>query len=279
MKILIIGNGYIGNRCLKEWPDAIMSDKIVNTKEDVLALLNEHSPDAVLNAAGVIGRPNVDWCETNQIETMQGNAVLPFVIAQACQEKNIYLLHIGSGCIFYGDSPEPAGWREDDFANPAAVYTKAKYAADLMLSTLPNIGIARIRMPLDYIPYRGNLIDKLANYSKIINVENSLTVLEDMVLVFRTLLEKKASGIFHVTNPGSVKHKQIIDWYNEYVDPTHTNEWIEENDLLGLGLVSKKRSNNILQSENLMKLGITMRPAEEAVKETIIKYADYKKNA
>ena len=273
MKILIIGDGYIGNRCLREWPEAVLSGKMINSVEDALAVLEEHQPDAVLNAAGIIGRPNVDWCETHQLETFQGNAVLPFVIAQACAQKGIYLLHIGSGCIYYGDSPDSAGWKESDFANPGAVYTKAKYAADLALSTLENVGIARIRMPIDYIPYGGNLINKLSSYGKIIDVENSITVLEDMVQVFHQLLEKKATGIFHVTNPGSIKHKEIISMYEELVDPTHTNEWIGENDLVSQGLAVKKRSNNVLQSENLAKVGITMRLVKEAVYDTMKKYA------
>lgn len=277
MKILIIGSGYIGNKCHNAWPESVMSDKLLYSKDDVSALLDEVKPDAVLNAAGIIGRPNVDWCETHQAETMFGNALLPFIIASACQEKNVYLLHIGSGCIFYGDSPDTHGWKEDDFANPAAVYTKSKYAGDLMLMTLPNVGIARIRMPIDSIPYPGNLIDKLAGYSKIIDVENSITVLDDMVSVFRQLLEQKAAGIFHVTNPGSIRHKEIMALYNEFIDGSHTNEWINEEDLVKLGLAQKKRSNNILQSENLKNLGITIREVHEALKDTMIKYAENKK--
>jgi dTDP-4-dehydrorhamnose reductase len=277
MKILIIGSGYVGSKCHKAWPESVISNKMLFNKEDVLELLDEVKPDAVLNAAGIIGRPNVDWCETHQSETMFGNAVLPFIIASACQERNTYLLHIGSGCIYYGDSPDSAGWREDDFANPAAVYTKSKYAADLMLMTLPNVGIGRIRMPIDSVPYPGNLIDKLASYPKIIDVENSITVLDDMVQVFHQLLEKKAAGVFHVTNPGSIRHKEIIDFYHQYVDTNYTNEWIGEEDLVKLGLAQKKRSNNILQSDNLKKLGIEMREVHEAVKDTTAKYAENKK--
>src|SRR3989338_9557175 len=152
MKILIIGKGFIGARCAEVWGDeAFVSDKIIDSKQDVLDLLVEYNPDVVLNAAGVRGKPNVDWCETNQEETILGNTKLPIIIAEACQEKNIYLLHIGSGCIFYGESPDPKGWKENDFGNPIPVYSRAKYAADLVLSTLLNVGIARIRMPIDYI--------------------------------------------------------------------------------------------------------------------------------
>lgn len=276
MKILIIGNGYIGSRCVKEWPEAVLSDKIFDSVDEIVSLLEEHQPDAVLNAAGIVGKPNVDWCETNQMETFKGNAVLPIMIAEACAKKNVYLLHIGSGCIFYGQSPDPRGWRENDFANPEAVYTKSKYAGDLALLTFPNVGIARIRMPIDYIPYKGNLIDKLVSYKQVVDVENSVTVIEDMISVFYKLLNQKATGIFHATNPGSIRHQEILAMYQELVDPSHQTELIGESDLVVLGLAIKKRSNNILQSENLKNLGITMRPVKEAIRDTLEKYAKLK---
>ncbi len=274
MKILIIGNGYLGSRCAERWPDAIVSDKKIYSVDDVRQLLQEHQPDAVLNAAGVVGKPNVDWCETHQRETIAGNTILPLLIAEACQDAEIYLLHIGTGCIFYGPSPDPKGWREDDFGNPAAAYTRSKYAADLALSTLPNVGIARIRMPIDYVPVSNNLIYKLAQYKQIIDVENSVTIVEDMVTVFRELLEQRATGIFHVTNPGSIKHREIIAMYEELVDQGHTNEWITEADLVAKGLAKKSRSNAILQSTRLEQYGIAMRPIKEALREILIKYAE-----
>ena len=276
MKILILGVGYIGTRCANTWPDAIVSNKKINSIENALAILEKHKPDVVLNTIGIKGKPNVDWCETHQIETMWGNTVIPIMIAKACQEKNIYLLHIGSGCVFYGESPDPKGWTENDFANPQATYSKSKYAADLALSEFSNVGIARIRMPLDNIPSPGNIIDKLVTYEKIIDVENSLTVIEDMIEVFYKLMKKKAGGIFHVTNPGTIKHREIIEMYKEIVDSSITKQWINEEDLVKQGLATKKRSNNFLQSNNLEQLGIKMRPAKEAVRDTLEKYAKLK---
>ena len=272
-KILIIGNGFLGKRCAAAWPEAILSDKIIASVKDLEDLIDEYKPDSILNAAGVVGKPNVDWCETHQLETITGNTVLPIMIAEACQKKNVYLLHIGTGCIFYGYSADPKGWKESDFGNPSAVYTRSKYAADLVLATLPNVGIARIRMPIDCIPSLANLIDKLASFGRVIDVENSVTVVEDMVNVFGELLDRQAAGIFHVTNPGSIKHKEILQMYRGIVDPDHSNEWITESDLVNEGLAKKKRSNNILQSDNLEKLGIKMRPVKEAVRDTLEKYA------
>lgn len=280
MKILIFGNGYIGNRCKETWgSEAVVSPVKVTSKHDALDEIRKHQPDAVLNAAGIKGKPNVDWCEDHQLETIQGNTLMPILLAQACQEAGVYLLHMGSGCIFYGDSPhEDKAWREDDFGNPRPVYSRAKWAADLVLSTLPNVGIARIRMPIDWKPAPGNMIDKLATYPKIIDVENSITIIDDMTTVFHQLLEKKAPGIFHVTNPGTMKHRELIALYDELVDPTHTNEWISNDELVAQGLAKKGRSNNFLASTRLAEFGIVMRPVQEALRDTMQKYASMRKS-
>ncbi len=276
-KILIIGRGWLGSRCAEEWPDAKITGQWIESVADAEALLKKYKPDAVLNAAGIVGRPNVDWCETHQLETVKGNTVLPLLIAEACRKHGVYLLHMGTGCIYYGYTRDKKGWTEDDFANPSAVYTRCKYAADLALSTMPKVGIARIRMPLDDRPSRGNYIDKIAAYPKLINMKNSLTVVPDMIKVFRQLMEKKAEGVFHVTNPGFTTQREIIRLYEKYVDPEHKNTWIKESDLVGLGLTKKKRSNNILQSTRLKLYRIKMRPATRAVEDAIRKYAQIKK--
>lgn len=98
-----------------------------------------------------------------------------------------------------------------------------------------------------------------------------------MIDVFYQLMEKKAAGIFHVTNPGTMKHRDLIKLYEELVDPTHTNEWISNEELVEQGLAAKGRSNNFLASEELEKVGIKMRPIYEALHDTMEKYAEAKK--
>ena len=280
MKILIVGNGYVGARCAQEWGEEVVhTDVRITSEKDMVRLLEEHEPEVVLNAAGTTGKPNVDWCETHQMQTIMGNTHLPIVMAYACAERNVYLLHIGSGCIFYGNSPDPEGWREEDFGNPTAVYSRAKYAADLVLSTLPNVGIARIRMPLDDRPSPRNIVDKLLSYPKIIDVKNSLTVIPEMVRVFRALLEQKAEGIFHVTNPGVIGHREILEMYAEIVGEVPKKEWITPEELVQQGLAKKIRSTNRLQSRNLAKFGIEMTEAKEAVRMALENYRNVMKKS
>jgi 3,5-epimerase/4-reductase len=273
MKVLVLGRGFLGNRLARDLPGAVLHPADIADESAVRAALDEHGPDAVINAAGKTGRPNVDWCETHQQETLRSNVEGALVLARQCARQGAYLLHLASGCIFYGPSPSPGGWREDDFANPKAFYSRAKYAADLVLSRLPNVGIARLRMPIDREPGIRNLITKLSRYPKVVDVENSVTVVEDLVRVVAALVEKRASGVFHVTNPGTMRHRDLLALYKEYVDPKHVCELIGEDALVALGLADVGRSNCILASENLAKLGISLRPIDVALRDTMQRYA------
>jgi 3,5-epimerase/4-reductase len=273
-KALIFGRGFLGERLARALPGSTLHPADIADETAVRAAIADHRPDAVLNAAGKTGKPNVDWCESHQLETSRSNVEGPLVLARACEAAGVYLLHFGSGCIFYGSSPSPGGWREDDFANPTSFYSRTKYAADLVLSRLPNVAIARLRMPIDDAPGPRNLITKLAGYKQVIDVENSVTVVDDLVQVVAALLERRATGVFHVTNPGAMRHRDLLALYREIVDPSHRVELIGEDELLQRGLVQKSRSNCILASENLAQLGITMRPVDVALRTTMERYAE-----
>jgi len=270
---VIFGAGFLGSRLKEAFPEAVLSTADVTDPSRVAAELRSHAAHAVINCAGKTGRPNVDWCDAHPIETQRANVVGPLVLAEACARADAYLLHLGSGCIFYGPSPRPGGWREDDFANPSSFYSRSKYAADLMLSRLPNVGVARLRMPIDGRPAPRNLITKLASYRQVVDVENSVTVVDDLVGVVAALVEKRATGVFHATNPGLMRHRYLLALYRELVDPSHEFTLIGEQELVSRGLAAHARSNCILASPRLEAIGIDMRPIGIALRDAMTQYA------
>jgi 3,5-epimerase/4-reductase len=273
MRILVFGRGFMGERLSRDLPGASLHAADIADESAVRAALKEHRPDAVVNAAGKTGRPNVDWCETHMAETMRSNVEGALVLARACSDAGVYLLHLGSGCVFYGPSPTPGGWREDDFANPKSFYSRTKYAADVVLAKVPSVAVVRLRMPIDSVPGPRNLITKLAGYKQVIDVENSVTVVDDLVGVVAALVERRAAGVFHATNPGTMRHRDLLGLYKEHVDPGHTYELIDEDELVARGLAKLGRSNCILANENLEKLGVKMRPIGVALRDAMIRYA------
>jgi dTDP-4-dehydrorhamnose reductase len=272
MNVLVFGRGFLGQRLARDLPRAVLHPADIADEAAVRAAIAEHRPDAVINAAGKTGRPNVDWCETHPQESFRSNVEGALVLARVCAAAGAYLLHLGSGCIFYGPSPSPGGWREDDFANPSSFYSRTKYAADLVLSKLPNVGIARLRMPIDSVPNTRNLITKLAGYTQVIDVENSVTIVDDLIPVVSALCTKRAAGVFHVTNPGTMRHRDLLALYKELVAPAHEVNFISNEELVTKGLAKLGRSNCILADRNLAALGIAMRPIEVALRDTMQRY-------
>jgi len=273
MTTLVFGGGFLGERFAKGLRVATLaSDVDIADRQAVLAALRARRPTSVINAAGKTGRPNVDWCEEHPLETSRSNVVGAIILAEACVELGIHLIHLGSGCIFYGPSPYAEGWREDDFANPTSFYSRTKYAADLLLSRLPNVAIVRLRMPIDTAPGPRNLITKLAGYAHVVDVENSVTIVPDLVDVVAALVERRATGVFHATNPGPVRHAQLMALYRQFVDPEHRFTLIPENELVRRGLTARARSNCILSSRRLESLGLTMRPTEVALPDVFRQY-------
>jgi 3,5-epimerase/4-reductase len=272
--ILVFGNGWIGNKFIERYPDARMSIVMIEKPTDLATVLEREEPDAVLNCAGLTGTPNVDWCETHQLETAMANTWLPILMANECAKLGIHLTHLSSGCIFYGESPDPKGWLESDMPNPSAYYSKTKAAADFVLADLPDVAIARLRVPMDPNPSPKNSITKLASYQKVIDVENSITVMDDLLEVLKQLSDKRAQGVFHTVNPEPLAYRDLLRWYEEIVDSNHNNEWISEDELVSQGHVAKTRSTNKLQNTRLAEYGIQMRPTEEAIKDLLKKYAE-----
>jgi 3,5-epimerase/4-reductase len=271
--IVVFGRGFVGTRLALDLPGAELVATDITDRAAVRDVLSRLRPRAIINAAGKTGRPNVDWCETHKSETYAANVAGPLVLAEECDRARTYMLHLGSGCIFYGPSPVAGGWRESDFANPSAYYSRCKYAADLVLGDLPHVGIARLRMPIDGAPGSRNLITKLAAYKEVIDVENSVTVVDDLVTAVAGLVERRAAGIFHVTNPGTMRHRDLLALYRELVDPACPAVLIEEAELVRRGLAAKSRSNCILADTRLASAGISLRPIDVALRDAMTKYA------
>lgn len=90
-------------------------------------------PTHVFNAAGVTGRPNVDWCESHKPDTICANVVGTLTLADVCREHGLLMMNYDTGCIFAYDvhagHPEGSGigFKEEDKPNfIGSFYSKTK---------------------------------------------------------------------------------------------------------------------------------------------------------
>lgn len=284
MKVLTIGNGFVANHL----PYPILEERLTANSKHIAYILDEHKPDIIVNCIGKTGRPNVDWCEVHNAETASANTAIPILLAEECSKRSIYMIQIGSGCIFFGESPnkEPIkkydivigdppvkdiGWKEKDFANPKSFYSKTKYACDLALGSMGNVATLRIRMPISDKNSPRNLLNKLRGYSQIINIPNSVTFMTDLVRCVDWFVTNKKfyCGLYHVTNPEPLTAVQIMSEYKKYI-PDHQFEIIDEKQLSKL--TTAPRSNCILNTDKLSNLGFKMTPSEIALEDCMLNY-------
>lgn len=274
-KILIFGkNGWLAQKFNDFFDNSQISEVDITDLSAINAELDSIKPDIVINAAGKTGRPNIDWCEDNDKETLIANVIGPRNLSRACSKRNIYWVHLSSGCIFQGLGPKDKGFTENDLATPPSWYSWTKYFADQFLKDKPVL-IIRLRLPIDVVPNPRNLINKLIKYPKVIDDKNSVTVVPDLLRAVKELIEVKATGIYNVVNPGIISPAEIMSIYKKIVDPNHKFEVIQTEQLYKQGLASAARSNCYLNTNKLQAQGIKLKDINQRIVEII---KEYKKN-
>lgn len=231
-----------------------MANSRLDNPSEVAAELDEVQPTHVLNAAGLTGRPNVDWCESNKLEVLRVNVIGTMNLADMCNERGIHCTMYATGCIYeYVEEHTIGGpgFTEDEVPNfHGSFYSKTKAMVETMLREYPTILILRIRMPISDDLSERNFITKISRYEKVVNIPNSMTVLSDLMPVSLNMAERRLSGVYNFCNPGAISHNEILDKYREYIDQefTYENFTIEEQ----AKVIVAQRSNNTLDCTKLV---------------------------
>lgn len=266
MIIKVFGKGFVS--------DHLDYEKIYDVvrqgdEKRLESIIDYEKPDVLINCIGRTGRPNIDWCETHQYETYHANVTIPLMLTEVCRKQSIHLIQMSSGCVFYGDAPRSSGWLETDATNPLSYYSKTKYCADMLLSGYSNVTSLRLRMPISDRNNPRNLINKIRNYDKLIDIPNSMTLMEDLVRCVDWAAKNSKTGIYHVTNPEPMSAAQIMTEFQKY-QPDHKFRVISEEELDQI--TEAKRSNCILDSSKLKTAGFEMTPSKEGLENCMRRY-------
>src|SRR3989338_1628783 len=264
--VIFGGAGFIGAKLKTVYPDAAFPLADIADQATVSKIFDAVKPSIVINAAGKTGRPNVDGCETHKIETLRSSVTGPLVLLEECQKRDIYFVHIGSGCIYDGNG-NGAGFTEDDQPNfTGSFYSLTKAMSDKLLAPFPVLQI-RLRMPFDDRDGPRNLITKLSKFERVLDVPNSITYIPDFLSALETLVKKRARGIYNVVNTGAISPYEIMERYKKIVDPSHSFSKLTLKELPEV--VSAARSNCILSNAKLKREGIRMLSVEEAIERAL----------
>lgn len=269
--VLIFGKGFIGRK-LQEAFDCNVTVRRINTFEDAEEEVEKYNPKIIINCIGYTGKNNVDDCEAEKGRTLLANTFVPIILGEVSFRNNIKLVHISSGCVYHFDYEKQKPITEEDspdFFN--LFYSRSKIYADKSLQALFNVAnilIVKIRIPLDCRPHPKNILTKLLNFRRVIDIPNSLTYIPDFIEMLKHLLKVDARGVYNTVNKNSLRYPELLKIYKKYV-PEHKYETIKHSEL---DLI---RTNLIMSVEKLESTGFKVRDIHEVLEECVERYLKY----
>ena len=240
-KLIIIGNGYIGQK-IKQQLSSRVDELVVlnglsyNNPEELLKELhNTVGPEIrylsgpgfkdpadrpwVINCVGYTGNPNVDACEEEKEKCWQLNVTFPTLLAGFCLKQNISLINVSSGCIYdnykgiVDKKYEEEEWPDFGInSEKSSWYSRTKHAAELSLNAFPNVYTLRVRMPIcNDFNSRKNYLTKILKYNNLLEETNSKTIIEDLINVIHkiTNLPDIPAGSYNCVNPDPLSTKEV----------------------------------------------------------------------
>ncbi|MDD4476911.1 MAG: sugar nucleotide-binding protein [Patescibacteria group bacterium] len=279
-KIFITGKGQLGSffqeYFIKKGAEVFVFGSELDVRDENMLRekVEEINPDLLIHTAA---KTNIDWCEQNKLECFAINTLGADNVAKICAEKDIYLVHISSGCVLESKSAEDAQ-TEEVKPSPLCYYSWTKvWAEEMILHRASKQGlktlILRPRQLLSAKVSPRNALTKMLTYDKFIDMPNSCTVIEDLMFAVDELIKKDATGVFNVANPGVTTPYEIALALKEIIKPEMEFKKISKEELNRMTLA--ERVDAVLDTTKLKKEGIILKEIHERMREVM---RDLKKN-
>jgi len=282
--ILLLGaSGYVGSAFrgmldARKAPFLAVSRSMTNgyDPDRLLELIRSSGATFLINAAGYIGKPNVDSCEIHKAECLNANAVLPGSIRRACEATGIPWGHVSSGCIFSGRRHDGGGFTESDTpnfsfrTNHCSFYSGSKALGEEVLSGAGKTYIWRLRIPFDHRDNPRNYLRKLLDYTVLLDAENSISHLGDFVVACYECWEKRVPfGTYNLTNPGPITTRTVTELIAKRLKLDNEFNFFPSEEEFMRVAARTPRSNCCLDTTKAAIAGVVMRPAIEALEDAL----------
>lgn len=176
---------------------------ISNPIDVALAFENLH-PSLVINCAAYT---KVDLAEKEREQANKVNGIAPGLLAFQCRQHDVPLVHFGTDYVFDGRFNRPL--RPDDPCDPQSAYGKSKFLGEQNIRKKNPQRWLIVRTAWLYGPNGPNFVQTMLNAAKagkplrVVNDQvGSPTYTFDLAEATLDLLDRGASGIWHVSNSG-----------------------------------------------------------------------------
>lgn len=225
-------------------------------------------PEVLVNAAAFT---QVDRCEREPEAARRGNVTAPGLLARACADRGIHMVHVSTDYVFAGDSQTP--YSERDTPAPRSVYGRTKLEGEeRVMAASPDFLTVRT----SWVFGRGRnfvaaILDQAAAAAgagrsalRVVDDQHGRpTYAHDLAGAILDLVELGASGLYHVANRGVASWWEVArlaldlaGYADLSIDRIRTDE---------LQLDAPRPAWSVLDCGKAEALGVTMRSWQEAI--------------
>eukprot|EP00698_Gefionella_okellyi_P009896 TRINITY_DN2540_c0_g1_i1.p1 TRINITY_DN2540_c0_g1~~TRINITY_DN2540_c0_g1_i1.p1 ORF type:complete len:309 (-),score=41.19 TRINITY_DN2540_c0_g1_i1:874-1755(-) len=277
--VLLFGStGYVGGNTMKHLQEmgipVVAAKSRIENLPDVQQEIKQVNPRYVIHAAGVVGSPNIDWCETHREVTTLVNIGGTINVVEAARQCGKGVTIFGSGCIYEYDAAHAVGsgigFTEEEKPNfRGSFYVRMRIALEDILETFNNVLMLRVRLPISADMHPRSVLSKLLQYQRVVNVPNSITNLDDLLPIAIKASEKGLRGIYNFCNPGVISHNELLGMWKQYIDPQFT--WVNFSLEEQAQVLQAGRSNNELNVSKLVAEFPEILPIQESLRNLFLR--------
>ena len=193
----------------------------ITSKEEVEEVMQKYKPQVVINTAAMT---NVDSCEDDRDNCWNINVTAVDYLLEESIKHQSHFVQLSTDFVFDGAN---GPYKETDTPNPLSYYAKSKLASEELVvkSGYTNTAIARTIIVFgtgDNLS-RGNLVlwakGALEKQSPINVVDDQFrapTLADDLAKGCILIVEKNATGIFHLSGPETMSILEIVKRIGKY---------------------------------------------------------------
>jgi 3,5-epimerase/4-reductase len=214
--------GYLGSEAVKILKGQGYSVFESNERFEAMATIKEQIVKSraryVICAAGISGKPTIEWSETHEEETYRTNFLGVLDLMRLTNELKIHCTVFGSGQVFKGDKDT---YTEQDKADQTnKVYTKWRTELEKHIHFYNNVLYLRIIYPCTLDGNAKCFLSKMVARAKTVHpVSVCLTIVPSLFPQLSKLSQKGITGILNFVNKGRISLPDLLKIYGEVKTP------------------------------------------------------------
>ncbi len=275
MTIAVIGApGQLGTDLMRVLGhDAIgltHADIEITDPASIAAVINAVSPKIIINTAAY---NLVDKAEQEPEAAFKGNSFGPLLLARACAEQDITLVHVSTDYVFGRDAERNTPYCESDVPGPLSVYGTSKLSGEHLVTAACSQSFVVRTCGLYGNPTSSGKGNFVRTMLRLAQDRDELTIVDDqhctptstadLATAIAALIRTNAHGLYHCSNAGETTWCGLATAIVEIAGLDVTVKPITSEEF---GAPARRPSYSVLNCERLTSVtGITMPPWRDAL--------------